>query len=190
MLESDILTYITHRLSCGESRDMTELDQSAIKENLCNRGQSLFLYARLMLDGIMDKSEPINVQLKRLPGSLTEMYKGLLRERSRRCGVPPKFQSTILSRVTHCYRPLRLAEMAALISSHDNRCGLNNNHDAKMMVRVSCGPLLEVRDGETVQVIHHTFTEFLLDVNKEHGHDTENSSNEYPPSNQVLSIAR
>jgi hypothetical protein len=34
---------------------------------------------------------------------------------------------------------------------------------AKAFVKTACGPLLEVLDDETVQIIHHSLTEFLLD---------------------------
>jgi hypothetical protein len=94
------------------------------------------------------------------------MYVDLLYEHSSRSGVSLQLQAWLLSWVTHAYRPLRVMELAALIDSRSDRSGLDSSQDAKLIVRTSCGPLPESLDNETVQVIHHSFTEFRLDSSR------------------------
>ena len=162
-VENDIATYITHRMAMQKQKVLTDEDQSAIRDVLCQKGQGLFLYARLMLDELLQQSTPVHEQLRQLPSSLEEMYVELLKEHSARSGASLNFQSLLLSWITHASRPLRVTELAALVNSFNDRGGLNDSQDTKPIVRTACGPLLEILDDETVQVIHHSFTEFLLD---------------------------
>lgn len=179
-VERDIATYITHRIANQQERSLTTEDQSAIRDILCQKGQGLFLYARLMLDELLQQSSPISTHLQHLPTSLEDMYVDLLHEHSSRSGASLHFQSSLLSWVTHASRPLRVTELAALINSHGDRGGLNDFQDAKLMARTSCGPLLEILDDETVQVIHHSFTEFLLDSNRNSAKETSKSKKWFP----------
>jgi hypothetical protein len=39
--------------------------------------------------------------------------------------------------------------------------------EAKLMVRQLCGPLLEIMEDETVQIFHHSLTEFLSDESRD-----------------------
>ena len=186
MVEKDIATYITHRIADQQIRDLTTEDQSAIKDVLCQKVQGLFLYARLMLDEILQQSTPVYEHLRYLPSSLEDMYVDLLHEHSSRSGASLHFQSLLLSWVTHACRPLRVTELAALINSHGNRGGLHDSQDAKLMVRSSSGPLLEILDDETVQVIHHSFTEFLLDRSRSSAKDTTGSEKWFPAFTPAL----
>jgi ankyrin repeat protein len=181
-VERDIGTYITHRLVSQKDRSLKAEDQSAIKEVLCQKGQGLFLYARLMLDELLQKYAPVSVQLQleQLPSSLEDMYVDLLNDHSARSGASLHFQSLLLSWVIHASRPLRVTELAALINSHKNRGGLTDSQDGKLMVRTSCGSLLEILDDETVQVIHHSFTEFLLDKSRSSAREAPESENWFP----------
>ncbi|KAL2822234.1 ankyrin repeat-containing domain protein [Aspergillus cavernicola] len=164
VVETDIATYIAHRLSQQQQRLLTEEDQSLVNGTLCSKAQGLFLYARLMLDQLMRQpTTPVDVHLQRLPGTLEEMYVNLLHEHAASSGAGVRFQSWLLSWITHASRPLRVTELATLIRSTADRGGLNSGQDAKLMVRTACGPLIEILDNETVQIIHHSFTEFLLD---------------------------
>jgi len=182
MVEGDVKTYITHRIDNQEEMALTQEDQSAIKDALCEKSQGLFLYARLMLDEILRQSSMATINLHRLPGSLAEMYTDLLHEHSSRSGASMRFQSLLLSWITHASRPLRITELAALINSRDDRGGLNKNQDAKLMIRTSCGSLLEILEDETVQVIHHSFTEFLLDGTRSNNEATTIESEKWFPT--------
>ncbi|KAL4922034.1 ankyrin repeat-containing domain protein [Aspergillus aurantiobrunneus] len=180
-VESDIATYIEQRLSQQEERTLTDEQQAVIKETICRKAQGLFLYARLMLDQLMQQSTtPVDQHLQRLPESLEDMYVNLLNEHAARSGAGLPFQSWLLSWITHSTRPLRVTELAALALSTADRAGLNNDQDAKLMVRTACGPLLEILENETVQVIHHSFTEFLLDSHRPTA--SESSTNAWFPA--------
>lgn len=163
LVAEDINKYVDHRLANQHEKVLTEEDHSAIKQALGKRSRGLFLYARLMLDEILQQSNPVHAHLPHLPSSLEEMYINLLHEQRLRSGSSMEFQSRLLSWVTHASRPLRVTEVAALVNSQDDRGGLKDFQDAKLMIRTSCGPLVEILEDETVQVIHHSFTEFLLD---------------------------
>lgn len=179
-VHTDIAIYINHRILQQQERALTMEDRFMIKDVLCERSQGLFLYARLMLDEILQQSISVSVHLQQLPFSLGDTYVDLLHEHSARSGASLHFQSKLLSWITHASRPLRTTELAALINSHSNRCGLADSQDAKAMVRASCGPLLEILDDETVQVIHHSFTEFLLDSSRSTASETAKSGKWFP----------
>src|SRR6266498_1352566 len=63
MVERDVATYITHRMTCQQERNLTMDEQSAVKDALCRKGRGLFLYARLMLDELLQQSSPVHSQL-------------------------------------------------------------------------------------------------------------------------------
>ncbi|TVY45194.1 Serine/threonine-protein phosphatase 6 regulatory ankyrin repeat subunit C [Lachnellula occidentalis] len=167
VIAKDINKYVDHRLANQQEKVLTEDDESAIKQALDKKSRGLFLYARLMLDEILQQSIPVHAHLLHLPSSLEDMYINILHEQRLRSGSSIEFQSHMLSWVTHASRPLRVTEIAALVKSRDDCGGLKDSQDAKLMIRTSCGPLVEILDDETVQVIHHSFTEFLLDRNRD-----------------------
>ncbi|KAJ5619208.1 hypothetical protein N7510_003192 [Penicillium lagena] len=185
-IENDIATYLSQRLTNKQQSGLTPEDCSVVKEVLCRKARGLFLYARLMLDEIIYKQVAVREHLEHLPGSLEDMYVNLLHEHSIRSGASRNFQSWLLSCITHASRPLRATELAALINSRDDRSGLNASKDAKLMARTSCGPLLEILDNETVQVIHHSFTEFLLDRERKSAVEPPQSDKWFPALSPIL----
>ncbi|OGM45308.1 putative ankyrin repeat domain protein [Aspergillus bombycis] len=181
MVDQDIATYIAHRLGYQQNNPAVAESQSVVQEKLSRKAQGLFLYARLMLDQILLQSElPVKKHLQHLPSSMEEMYVSILHEHSSRSGASQHFQCWLLSWVTHACRPLRITELAALVNASSDRSGLSSSQDAKIMIRRSCGPLLEILDNETVQVIHHSFTEFLLDRNRNTETTPTENSNWFP----------
>lgn len=90
------------------------------------------------------------------------MYTTLLKEHSIRSGVPHDLQIVILQWVTHASRPLRLLEAAEIIRSTAEWKSLGSVQEIKDTIRSACGPLLTILPDETLQVIHHSFTEFLV----------------------------
>ncbi|KAL4905611.1 hypothetical protein BDW74DRAFT_185125 [Aspergillus multicolor] len=165
-VQADIATYVAHRLN-QRPRPLTEDDKTRVHNTLCAKVKGLFLNARLVLDRLMEEANvPGDEDLDRLPSSLEEMYCDLLHEHASRAGASQRFQAWLLAWITHATRPLRVSELADLVDSLGNRGGLDRDQDAKHMVCTACGPLLEILDDETVQVIHHSFTEFLLDESR------------------------
>ncbi|KAF5868696.1 putative ankyrin repeat protein [Botrytis fragariae] len=55
--------------------------------------------------------------------------------------------------------------------------------NAKTIVKLACGPLLEIANDETVQIIHHSFTEFLLDSERAQ-HNPSGSFPQFPALDQ------
>ncbi|MCJ1394626.1 hypothetical protein MMC18_007506 [Xylographa bjoerkii] len=164
-VNNDITYYVKGRL---QSTSISEPIRLIIQEALSAKAQGLFLYARLMLDDIVDPSrhdlidaEHIHNTLSQLPSNLADMYNGMLADHSYRSGTSWETQFTILQWVTQSSRPLRLLELSAMIDFLDDTA--KAFRDTKAIVRAGCGPLLEILEDETVSIIHHSFTEFLTD---------------------------
>ncbi|KAJ4306633.1 hypothetical protein N0V88_001438 [Collariella sp. IMI 366227] len=157
LVDVDIATYVQQGL---KSSTISSEEQVLIKEAVPGRANGLFLYAKLAMDAFLEPNADVREVLKTLPMDLNAMYTDLLREHARRSGVPDCIQRLLLSWVTHASRPLRLIEMAEMLSvTYDATHDLKS---AKALIRVACGPLLEIHPDETVSVVHHSLTEFLL----------------------------
>ncbi|MCJ1401947.1 hypothetical protein MMC11_005164, partial [Xylographa trunciseda] len=164
-VNNDITYYVRSRL---QSTSISEPTRQIIQETLSAKAEGLFLYARLMLDDILDPSrhdlidaEHIHDTLSHLPSNLADMYNGMLADHSSRSGTSRETQFTILQWVTQSSRPLRLLELSAMIDFLNDTA--KASRDTKAIVRAGCGPLLEILEDETVSIIHHSFTEFLTD---------------------------
>jgi ankyrin repeat protein len=168
-VDKDISLYVDYRL-----QDRADLDDSVrvgINYSIGKKSQGSFLYARLMMDEILDhtkqmipKAEFLQRSLNWLPVTLEDMYNSILLDHSLRSRVPQELQFTILQWVTHSSRPLRLLELAAMLDCQSDAGRVAK--DTKAVVRAACGPLLEILEDETVSVIHHSFTEFLIDAER------------------------
>ena len=182
-VDNDISVYLGHRLRNLE--DVEDSVRTAIKDSICHRSQGSFLYARLMMDEILDhtkemvsKTKFIQHSLDRLPNTLEDMYNGMLLGHSLRCKVPQELQLTILQWVTHSSRPLRLLELATMLDCQSVSGRVAK--DTKAVVREACGPLLEILEDETVSVIHHSFTEFLIDAERNRRPASEGRHRQFP----------
>ncbi|KAE8454120.1 hypothetical protein EG329_005044 [Mollisiaceae sp. DMI_Dod_QoI] len=168
-VDEDIALYVDYRLD--RRSEMNFELRSAVKQAIGLKAQGSFLYARLMMDELLDHMRQMVPDIKYiqrsldwLPLTLEDMYNGMLLDHSLRSRVPQDLQLTILRWVTHSSRPLRLLELAAMLDSlsQTGKAG----KDTKSVVRAACGPLLEILEDETVSVIHHSFTEFLTDLGR------------------------
>ncbi|KAL8709883.1 MAG: hypothetical protein Q9220_005499 [cf. Caloplaca sp. 1 TL-2023] len=166
VIDQDIATYIDYLLSNCRVPDLPADQHQMIKTIVQQRANGLFIYAKLMMDEIMQSLASTNVKilLEDLPIGMDAMYTALLQEHSRRSGVSPVLQRLILEWITHASRPLRLLEVAELIRSLPLSQTLGKIQETKETVRSACGPLLTVLPDETLQVIHHSFTEFLVNA--------------------------
>lgn len=166
-VDKDIAVYVDHRLQLANVEG--EL-KKLVRQAVGGKAQGSFLYARLMMDELLDHLKQmipdikyIERSLSWLPLTLEDMYNGMLIDHSLRSRVPQDLQLTILQWVTHSSRPLRLLELATVI---DLWRGDGSSKDSKAIARAACGPLLEILEDETVSVIHHSFTEFLTDKSR------------------------
>lgn len=178
LVDQDVAIYIKHRLA---NSALPETARMEVLRALMSKSQGLFLYTKLMMDDLLkfdaaetSQSTSFAENLQGLPEGLAEMYTRMLQDHSVRSGVPQYLQRTILQWVTHASRPLRLLEIAAMIDSlpkeaHDLTL-TKSSRDAritKSIIRTACGPLLEILEDETISIIHHSFTEYLLDSERD-----------------------
>ncbi|KAF9874222.1 hypothetical protein CkaCkLH20_08205 [Colletotrichum karsti] len=128
---------------------------------ISKRSKGLFLYARLLLDQILPGLEAgAKVDIDAMPIHLEHMYNEILAKRVHELGIPQEVQAALLACVTHSPRPVRLRELAGLLVFRFN---IVPEATAKAIARQACHPLLEILEDETVQVIHHSLSEFLFD---------------------------
>lgn len=160
IVDTDIATYIEHSLVGSE---VSVEDSALIRQAVPGRANGLFLYAKLAMDAFLEPGAEVRQVLRKLPADLNALYTDLLREHARTSGVSDDIQRLILCWATHATRPLRLIEMAEMLSVTYNASGHHQDlKSARSLVRVACGPLLEILPDETVSVVHHSLTEFLV----------------------------
>jgi ankyrin repeat protein len=170
--ESDIDMYVEFRLKpIGGPPTFYE----TLKPIICARAQGLFLYARLVSDELVAAVKgrtitPADIPkiVESVPESLEDVYNKMLLDHSKRSGVSQEHQLTILQWVTHTTRPLRLIEAAAVMKAIGGAG--ESLKETKALVRAACGPLLEVLEDETLSVIHHSFTEYLTQKDRQPSH--------------------
>ncbi|KAK7973006.1 hypothetical protein PG988_007140 [Apiospora saccharicola] len=143
LIYPDVAKYVSVSMAALE-HTLSPEKEDLVKQTICERAQGLFLHA----------------SLERLPRNLTEVYDGMLLEHAKRSGVSREEQARILMCVTHSTRPLRLIELGSLVA---RMTGTDDLKEGKILVKASCGRLLEMLEDETVSIIHHSFTEFLHD---------------------------
>jgi len=180
----DITVFVSHRLRTAlPGADHEEL-RGSLASTISTKSRGLFLYARLALDQIVPKlvskqqGDIQNLAIT-LPVGLEEIYNSTLLKQSQLLefpghpGIGTKIQVFLLECVTHSSRPLRLNELAdALnVAFMPSIPGLYMasfpQWNPKQVTRTACAPLLETLEDGTIQVIHHSFTEFLLDHNRQ-----------------------
>lgn len=160
-IDNDISHFVKHSL---KSSQIDEKHWPSIISAVPGRANGLFLYARLAMDAFLEPDTDIATALAHLPTDLNVLYTNLLAEHFARSGVDDQIQRLILQAVTHATRPLRLLEIAEMLSVVDESSSLKARKD---LVKAACGPLLEILANETVSVIHHSFTEYLKGVTRE-----------------------
>jgi hypothetical protein len=166
-VDRDISVYISYRLH-NSKIDLSPDKIQVVKDAIRERGKGVFLYARIMMEQMLRDPKEFISHIDELPDGLGNMYSNILADYAARFEITQAFQKFLLEWVTHALRPLRLIELAAVITSLADRGGLRPDQDAKLAVRNSCGPLLEICEDEVVQILHHSFTEFLLNLKVSH----------------------
>ncbi|KAL2684689.1 hypothetical protein Neosp_005774 [[Neocosmospora] mangrovei] len=158
LIDIDIAAYVKH---CLDGTSISEDDQQRIKQAVPGRANGLFLYAKLAMKAFLEPNVNVSTALEMLPLDMEAMYVNLLQAHARRSGISETTQVLILRWVTHATRPLRLLELADMLKyvQGGQSTSLKDNKD---LVRAACGPLLEILPDETVSVVHHSLTEFLM----------------------------
>ncbi|KAL3451363.1 ankyrin repeat-containing domain protein [Aspergillus insuetus] len=172
-VNKDIAVFVDYRLRQAQP-NLSEHVLAEIKKAVGNRVHPSFLYARLLLNELLEKQSAadwsdvsVRQSLASIPASLEDLYTQMLAEHSRKASVPQDRQVLILKLVTHATRPLRLLEIATVLDFLSMGSRPEDAYpDTKAMTRMSCGPLLEILEDETVAIIHHSLTEYLTDATR------------------------
>ncbi|KAK4244840.1 hypothetical protein C7999DRAFT_43570 [Corynascus novoguineensis] len=192
LVDSDIAKFVDHSL--GQSTIPPE-ERALIKYAVPGRANGLFLYAKLAMDAFLEPNADVGQILTKLPTDLNAMYDDLLKEHAKTSGVSNDIQHLLLCWATHAIRPLRLLEMAEMLSATYDMPG--DRHDlksAKALVRVACGPLLEIHPDETVSIVHHSLTEFLVGTTRSRSAGEEQRVFSFPvllpgPTHEQLALS-
>ncbi|KAI1809721.1 hypothetical protein GGS20DRAFT_260186 [Poronia punctata] len=160
-VDRDIVTFVQRKL---DSTHITGSDRQLILDAVPGRANGLFLFAKLAMDSILEPGANISAVLESLPANLDDMYTKLLQYQADSSGVPEDIQRLVLQCATHAPRPLRCLELADMIEIVHFSKNVNDRDAmvAKDLVRTACGPLLEIIADETVRVVHHSLTEYLI----------------------------
>ena len=181
LVEKDITLFVSRALTRAiPSPDQVHIRDSLITTNAA-KSRGRFLYARLLVVQIISQlaSKEV-VDLERLANSfpihIEEMYNSILLQKSH-TPLHPRLGTAIhtflFECVIHSPRPMRLNELADAIDNVlvpkflDSDTASLIGWDSKQVVETICAPLLEILEDGTVQVIHQSFTEFLLDPGRE-----------------------
>ncbi|CAG7566385.1 unnamed protein product [Fusarium equiseti] len=164
LVDADILAYLNHRFDISlQSGNHRRWKQDLI-DMMAKKSEGLFLYAKLTMDQVeesLQSEKPMDLAALEasLPVGLEQTYTSILAKQRREAGITTDVQLLVLEAVTHASRPLRLNELASLLE-----ClypDLAESKTFKPLIAASCGSLIEILEDETLQVIHHSFTEFL-----------------------------
>jgi ankyrin repeat protein len=165
LVGKDIGLFVSYRLKGVLPEDSQRDVRGSLASKIAERSSGLFLYARLLLDQIIPSLDSIDLDveglMKTIPVGLEEMYNSMLRQQAKFLGVDTRIQVFLLEIATHSSRALRLNELSNALACSFPSSMLPSS--PKSLARSACAPLLEISEDETVQVIHHSFTEFLLD---------------------------
>jgi hypothetical protein len=160
LVGKDIAVFVSHRLESVLVEDHEEFRQS-LASMIYEKSRGLFLYTRLLLDQLIPNiqtTEQIDI------GELASGLPACSFSKAESLKIETSIQVFFLECVTHASRPLRLNELASALASTFPIASFQGN--PKAVARLGCAPLLEILEGKTIQLIHHSFTEFLLDASR------------------------
>jgi ankyrin repeat protein len=169
LVDVDILAYLNHRFDILQKPiSQRQLKQDVI-DMVAQKSEGLFLYAKLTMDQLEESLQSdtivdIAALETSLPIGLEQTYTRMLAKQRCESEVTTYVQLTVLEAITHASRPLRLNELAGLLECVYPSLAQPNTF--KALIASSCGPLIEILEDETLQVIHHSFTEFLRGENR------------------------
>lgn len=182
-VDADIISFLNHRLDTVPGPDGIRQSLKQVVKMVSKRSGGLFLYAKLTMDQLEDTllaDGPVDIRAleESLPVGLEQTYTNMLAKQRIEKGVSMDLQVLALEAVTHACRPLRLNELTSFVQclrpDEKAPAGL------KALVATCCGPLIQVLEDETLQVIHHSFTEYLRG-------DTRNTAADDSPSFPIIS---
>lgn len=188
LLRPSIAKYIENRLL---NLQIPQSLCARLEEELMARSDGLYPYIKLVMDELLKPPLPdqglLLNRIASLPAGLAYMYTRMLLEHSQRSKVPQRLQIAILRWVTHSARPLRILELASIIDSLTSNELLENIPELRAMypntksiIKVACGHLVEILEDETVSIIHHSLTEYIVGSARNDSTVIEHSDGTFP----------
>ncbi|RGP73565.1 hypothetical protein FLONG3_6302 [Fusarium longipes] len=169
LVNTDILAYLEHRFDTSSISQVKHQLKQDIVDMVARRSDGLFLYAKLAMDQLQeclesDSATDVAALATSLPIGLEQTYTRMLAKQRVESKVTKNVQLIVLEAITHASKPLRLNELASFLECVYPDLAQPNTF--KALIATSCGPLIEILEDETLQVIRHSLTEFLRGNNR------------------------
>lgn len=146
---------------------------STIKEKVvpavAQGSSGMFLWAKLMLANLETAKNlrSVSAKLEKMPTGLSSMYVRILRDIADTLTAEERqFQQKIFSWIVTSFRPLRLSELRIALSITQGNPALAAEDlvlDIRADITKLCGPLVCIREDETIQPIHLSVKEALCE---------------------------
>ncbi|KAF8247081.1 hypothetical protein K440DRAFT_661691 [Wilcoxina mikolae CBS 423.85] len=167
----DIATYVESRLDTllelGLGRNPQSLDSKSIIQLVTKSSNGMFLWARLILDYLSDEAilpddrTELLLGLKFLEG-LETLYLRVLTQLSKRSEPQRSMAKTTFMAVSEAVRPLSVEELEMVVSQQEKSLiGRSRFPNFPRTLSITCGGLVEITPGSTVQFIHLSVKEFI-----------------------------
>ncbi|WYZ33902.1 hypothetical protein EsH8_I_000178 [Colletotrichum jinshuiense] len=155
----EIEVFVAHQLRQAGLDALNEY--GSLVRSISSRSKGLLLYPHLLIDQVLSSLiRGRGFYIDGLPIHLEKVYNQILTRQAQELGIKTEVQVALLKCVTHSSRPVRLHELAGFLAWTVPNIPQD---ESKAIARRACHPLLEILEDESVQVIHHSFSEFLFD---------------------------
>lgn len=174
-INSDVRWYASQRLQDStNTRSMDDEARENLVDDLLSRGKGLFLYVKLALDEIIQPEDELQYSagmVSTLPDGIVAMYSYLLDKHRKASGMTTQKQVLVLQVLLYSAGTVSLTMLSNILNMNQGEVGLEMPIlQTKAIIRRICGPLLDIKE-ETVNPVHHSFTEYLTNKNGVRGLD-------------------
>ncbi|KIX07723.1 uncharacterized protein Z518_02377 [Rhinocladiella mackenziei CBS 650.93] len=168
----DIQDYTQQRARAIQTKfDLSDDDTADVVRRTCNGAQGMFLYARLVIDNLLDSDTKASFRkelTRDFPDGLEEAYGRILERLERYSGPgadPQKWETikTILGWLVCARRPLKWSEIQCAHSiDFDHKTVDLESNQLRYHIRDKCGSLIEASSDEFVYFVHSTTSPYVV----------------------------
>lgn len=165
----DIELYVQHRAVLVQSKfNLKAEDREYIEQNVLDRTQGMFLYAKLVMKNLEDQPS-LHHLMKELepdcfPSGLNEAYYRSLHRIQTNSGENERLVARMILSLMLCSRrPLRWREVQAAISIDSVDQVVDSTRRLPMHIKDICGSLVEVLPGDRIEFVHVTASFYIMD---------------------------
>ncbi|KAN0113190.1 NACHT domain containing protein [Hyaloscypha variabilis] len=165
----DIELYVRHRARLVQRKfGLNAEDQEYIEQNVLDRTQGMFLYAKLVMQNLEDQPSlhHLHKELEPdcFPSGLDEAYHRTIDRIQTNSGEnEQRVARRILSLMLCSRRPFRWREVQAAISINTVDRVVDSTRRLPMHIRDICGSLIEVLPGDRIEFVHVTASFYIMD---------------------------